>query len=34
MRRRMSSAFGYADKPEGGPDWSLRAQWTFLFPVK
>ena len=26
-------AFGYADKPEGGPDWSLRAQWTFLFPI-
>jgi hypothetical protein len=27
-------AFGYADKPEGGPDWTLRTQWTFLFPVK
>ena len=26
-------AFGYADKPEGGPDWSLRTQWTFLFSV-
>jgi len=26
-------AFGYADKPEGGPDWSMRTQWTFLFPV-
>ena len=26
-------AFGYADKPEGGPDWSLRTQWTFLFPI-
>ena len=26
-------AFGYADRPDGGPDWSLRTQWTFLFPV-
>ena len=26
-------AFGYADRPPGGPDWSLRAQWTFLFPT-
>ena len=25
-------AFGYADRPDGGPDWSLRTQWTFLFP--
>jgi hypothetical protein len=30
----LVQAFGYADKPEGGPDWSLRAQWTFLFPVE
>ena len=27
-------AFGFADRAPGGPDWSLRAQWTFLFPVK
>ncbi len=26
-------AFGYADKPAGGPDWTLRAQWNFLFPI-
>ena len=26
-------AYGYADKPEGGPDWTLRTQWTFLFPI-
>jgi len=26
-------AFGFAHKPTGGPDWSLRTQWTFLFPV-
>jgi len=26
-------AFGYADKPAGGPDWTLRTQWTFLFPI-
>ena len=26
-------AFGYADKPEGGPHWTLRTQWTFLFPI-
>ena len=26
-------AFGYADKPEGGPDWTPRTQWTFLFPI-
>jgi hypothetical protein len=25
-------AFGYAQKPTGGPDWSLRFQWSFLFP--
>lgn len=25
-------AFSYADKPAGGPDWTLRTQWTFLFP--
>ena len=26
-------AFGYADKPAVGPDWTLRTQWTFLFPI-
>jgi hypothetical protein len=25
-------AFGYADKPQGGPNRTLRAQWTFLLP--
>jgi hypothetical protein len=25
-------AFGYAARPDGGPDWSIRTQWTFLFP--
>jgi hypothetical protein len=25
-------AFGYADTPTGGPDWSVRASFTFLFP--
>ena len=24
----------YAAKPEGGPDWGLRAQFTLLFPDK
>lgn len=24
----------YAEKPEGGPDWGLRAQFTLLFPDK
>ena len=26
-------AFGYADRPAGGPDFTLRTQWTFLFPI-
>jgi hypothetical protein len=25
-------AFGYADTPEGGSDWTIRTEWTFLFP--
>jgi hypothetical protein len=25
-------AFGYADVPEGGPDWSVQLQFTLLFP--
>jgi hypothetical protein len=29
----LIQGFGYADKPEGGPDWTLRTQWTFLFPI-
>ena len=24
----------YAEKPEGGPDWGLRANFTLLFPKK